>query len=169
MAPKARELSLPFLVVSPGDVARLKREVEALDDYLHQAGLRKGGSESPKLPRTSRLLDELAQANKLELLSSGSREQLIDYLAYLSEHAPAMTISFASDPSSAFTAKIVAWLRQNIHPELLVKVGLQPNIAAGCTVRTANHFYDLSLRKSFASNQHMLIEALQSVRGGNER
>ena len=169
MAPKTPGLTLPFLVVSPGDVARLKREVEALNDYLHQAGLRKGGEEIPKLPRTSRLLDELAQANKLDLLSAGSREQLIDYLAFLSEHAPAVTISFASDPSSAFTAKIVAWLRQNIHPELLVKIGLQPNIAAGCTLRTANHFYDLSLRKNFADNRHMLIEALQSVGGNNGR
>jgi len=163
VAPKARELTLPFLVVSPGDVARLKREVEALNDYLHQAGLRKGGDETPKLPRTSRLLDELAGANKLELLSSASREQVIEYLGYLSEHAPVIAISFASDPSSAFTVKIVTWLRQNIHPELLVKVGLQPTIAAGCTLRTANHFYDLSLRKSFADNQHMLLEALQAV------
>ena len=115
MAPKARELTLPFLVVSPGDVARLKREVEALNDYLHQAGLRKGGDETPKLPRTSRLLDELAGANKLELLSSASREQLIEYLGYLSERAPVIAISFASDPSSGFTVKIVAWLHGAIN------------------------------------------------------
>lgn len=168
MAPKAQGLALPFLVVSPGDVARLAREIAALNDYLHQAGLRKGGGETPKLPRTSRLLDELAQANKLDLLSSANRDQLTEYLGYLTEHAPAVTISFASDPSSAFTAKIVGWLRQNIHPELLVKVGLQPNIAAGCTLRTANHFYDLSLRKNFADNQSKLMEALQSVGASNE-
>jgi F0F1-type ATP synthase delta subunit len=58
----------------------------------------------------------------------------------------------------------VTWLRANIHPQALVQVGLQPNIAAGCVVRTANKQFDLSLRQSFAKHKDLLIEQFRGAK-----
>jgi hypothetical protein len=162
-------LLLPSLVVSPSDIGRLKREVEALNEYLRQADLRQGGEESAKLPRTSRMLDEFIAINKLNLLQNSDREAVLEFLDGLHKHAPVLHISFAADPSSAFTDKIITWLRQNINARVLLRIGLQPSIAAGCVVRTPNHYYDLSLRKHFAENRDLLIQKLESIRLPDER
>lgn len=154
--------ALPLLVVSPADVARLNRELESLDDYLHQAGLRAGGKEAPKLPRTSRMLDDFAAGNELNLLHITDREQARAFLQETLKTAPVLNMSFATDPSSAFIGKIITWLRQNIDGRLLLKIGLQPSMAAGCTVRTPSHYYDFSLREHFAQQRAVLIERLKA-------
>lgn len=155
-------LTLPLLAVSPGDVARLNRELESLNDYLHQASLRAGGKETPKLPRTSRMLDDFAGVNELNLLHEADREQAQSFLVTTLKTAPVLNMSFATDPSSAFVGKIIAWLRQNIDARLLLKIGLQPGIAAGCTVRTPSRYYDFSLREHFAQQRGILIEKLKA-------
>ena len=161
MDPKA--LALPSVVVGPPDISRLRREIETLNDYMRQAELRKSGEETTKLPRTSRMLEELASLNKLNLLQEADRTRVDAFLDDLMKHAPVVHISFAADPSSAFTAKVVVWLRQNIHPLMLMRIGLQPTIAAGCVVRTPNHYYDFSLRRHFAAKRPVLIDKLESL------
>jgi len=156
-----KHATLPELVVGPTDIARLRRELEALDNYLRQAALQK--QTEIKLPKTSRMMDEFVALTKLDLLQAGDREQAVELLQRILKEAPVVHISFATDPSSAFVTKIVSWFRQNIHPLVLVQVGLQPSIAAGCVVRTANHQYDLSLRKHFAAQRPLLITKLQSM------
>lgn len=162
MAVEQAGLVLPLLVISPSDVSRLARELDALNDYMHQAGLRKAG-ETVKLPRTSRLLDELATQNNLNFLQTDDREKAGAFLQQISEHSPVVTMSFAAEPSSAFLAKVITWLRQNIHTSLLLRVGLQPTIAAGFTLRTANKQFDFSLRKHFDEQRPLLIEKLRSA------
>lgn len=154
-------LQLPSLVVGPADVVRLRRELENLSEYLHQAELRKPGKTAAKLPKTSRLLDSLAEQNHIQLLKSGERERLHRFLSDILENSPVVHISFAVDPSSAFTGKIVTWFRQNISPTVLVQLGLQPSIGAGCIVRTPNHSYDLSLRHRFTERRAALLEKLK--------
>lgn len=152
---------VPSLLTSPADVARLRREVAALDSYLDQQALRAPG-EPPRLPKTSRILEELAAANQLNLLDKHTRERVAAFLADVEAHAPIVHISFASDPSSAFMQKIVMWFRQNIHPAMLVRVGLQPTIAAGCVLRTTNKYFDLSLRQTLKKHQPELLAAVKS-------
>lgn len=161
MAHNPPAIIVPDLIASPADVSRLRRELEALDEHLRQAALREAGEGSLKLPRTSRLLDELASSNQLNLLETATRQNLAGFLADIAQNAPVVTISFASDPSSAFLAKIVHWFRENVHPSVLVRVGLQPNIAAGCVVRTTNRYFDLSLRQHFQQNRQHLLAALE--------
>jgi F0F1-type ATP synthase delta subunit len=156
------EFMLPSMVVGPSDLARLRRELEALEEFLRQAALRKTG-ESMKLPRTSRLLDEIAQLNKLNLLQQIDRTALGSALEKLRTKAPVVHISFAVDPSAAFMDKLVVWFRQNIHPFVLLQVGLQPTIAAGCIVRTTNRQFDLSLRQHFAKSKHILLQQLREA------
>lgn len=161
MAPKT--LGLSSLAVSMSDVGRLKREVEALDDYLHQASLRQAGEEVVKLPKTSRVMDEFAAANSLNLLLPEARRQALDFLFLVQAKAPVIHMSFAVEPSSAFLQKLTLWWRQNVDKNVLLEVGLQPNIAIGCIVRTPNRQYDFSLRQRFADNRDKLIEQLEMV------
>jgi hypothetical protein len=70
-------------------------------------------------------------------------------LKSLSANAPVMHVSFSVDPPGPYVQKIVFWFRHNIRGDILVRVGLQPNIGAGCVVRTTNKSFDFSLKKIF--------------------
>jgi F0F1-type ATP synthase delta subunit len=163
MAHERREdgqhLELPVLIFGPVEIHRLQRELEALEEYLAAAAIREPGKQAP-LPRTSRILESLAGNNRYNLLLAEDRKEVLDFLRTIDEKAPVIHISFAADPSSAFTAKIVAWLRTNIHPYALLHLGLQPTIAAGCVVRTNNKSFDFSLRYRFYEQRKLLLEAL---------
>ncbi len=162
MAPdKLAGLQVPALIMTPLDVTRLRRELMALDEYFRQEALRTPGQTTAKLPKTSRLLDELIESNRLNLLDATTRQRIIAFLTDVAEHAPVIHISFATDPSSAFLHKIVQWLRQNIHTSMLVQVGLQPAIAAGCVVRTTNKYFDLSLHQRLTQYSAELIKDLK--------
>ena len=157
-----QELKLPVLVFGVVEVRRLKRELEALDDYMQQTTIREPGRQ-PALPRLSRLMEGLATDNGRNLLVDSDRQELRQFLGNIEKTAPTVHVSFASDPSSAFIAKLVTWLRGNIHPQILLQIGLQPTIAAGCIVRTANKSFDLSLRQNLTEQRGKLIEALDAI------
>jgi F0F1-type ATP synthase delta subunit len=159
-----QELLLPVLVFGVVEVRRLKRELEALDEFMRQSTIREPGKQAA-LPRVSRLLDALAGDNNRNLLLEAERDAMHDFLTHIEETAPTIHVSFASDPSSAFVAKLVTWLRGNIHPTVLLQIGLQPTLAAGCVVRTPNKVFDLSLRQSLAAQRVKLIEALDALAG----
>lgn len=157
-----QELKLPVLVFGVVEVRRLRREIEMLDEFMRQSAIREPGQQ-PALPRVSRLLDALATDNSRNLLLDADRQELGQFLKVIEKAAPAIHVSFASDPSSAFVAKLVTWLRGNIHPTILLQIGLQPTIAAGCIVRTENKVFDLSLRQNLTDQRAKLIEALDSM------
>jgi hypothetical protein len=96
----------------------------------------------------------------MNLLAEADRKLLVQVLAKLHETAPIMHISFSVDPPGPYVQKIVTWLRKNIHPFVLVTVGLQPNIGAGCVVRTTNKMFDFSLREYFSQKRGFFIEKL---------
>lgn len=153
--------TLPVGIVGQGDVSRVRRELHQLDDFIKQAKLRKPGSAAPHLPRTTKGLNDFATVNKLNLLTEKDRTLGIEFLDYLAAKAPVIHISFAVDPSAAFMAKITTWFRQNIDKFILVNVGLEPTIAAGCTVRTDNHFHDFSLRRHFDDQRPLLLSKMK--------
>lgn len=159
-----QQLQLPIGIISPMDIARMLREVEMLDEFFRQAAIRQGGT-PVAIPRYSRLLDDLVVNNKLNLLQNVDRDKIIAFLHTMEKNAPVLHISFSTDPPGPYVQKIVAWLRTNINPHILVRVGLQPNIGAGCVVRTQNHSIDMSLRRFFESKSeffaHKLHEAVK--------
>ncbi len=162
MAPKPIELTLPLLVTSPVDVGRLVREVEALDNSLMQHDV-VGGSEPVKMPKTSLLLDAMIDANRLVLTDPTQRQQVLLFLQAVHAKAPVIHISFSADPAPAFIEKLMTWLRREISAQVLITVGLQPTIGAGCLVRTTNKFYDFSLRQNFTKNRALLMEKLREA------
>jgi F0F1-type ATP synthase delta subunit len=157
-----QEPQLPILVFGVVEVRRLKREMEALDEFMRQSAIREPGKQVA-LPRVSRVLDALAGDNGRNLLQQSDRQELMQFLVAIEQHAPTIHMSFASDPSSAFVAQMVTWLRTNIHPQILLQIGLQPTIAAGCVVRTPSKYFDLSLRQNLSQQRAKLVEALDSI------
>lgn len=156
--------TLTPLISSPGDLKRTRRELEMLDDFLHQAGLRTGGK-VVKMPPVSRLLEDLARDSELNLLKKTDRDRLLKFVTLLQQKAPVIHVSLASEPSAAALGKLLLWMRTNIHPQVLVSIGVQPAIAAGCVVRTANREFDFSLRKSLEVQSSLLIK---NIRSGEE-
>lgn len=159
MSETPQDYSLPASIVEPGDVRRLLQEVDVMDEALRQSAIRQPEA-SVALPRTSHMLAELVEQNKLQLQQKADRQKLQEFLTLLLGRAPILHISFAAEPSRGFIAKITQWLRQNVHPEVLVQIGLQPSIAAGCIVRTTNKQFDFSLRQHFVSKRDVLIAEL---------
>lgn len=156
----AEALQLPTNVVSRGDVNRLERELLSLEEFVVSSEVREAGKQ-PKMPRTSKLFEEFVQLNNLNALIAEDRAKLTAYLAWLKKNSPVIHMSFSSDPSPLFTQKLISWLRQNFHPSLLLSVGLQPSIGAGCIVRTRNKYFDLSLRQRFLDKRDVLVAKLQ--------
>lgn len=156
----AHDFRLPTSVVGPADLVRLKRDLEGLDNEQDQAKLRARKGGKSEVAEAGKVLSELAATNELDLHKAADRQQLLDHLTTAIKSAPTVTMSFAVDPSTAFMAKVVDWLRSSIHPLILVRVGLQPSIAAGCTLRTTSKIYDFSLRSKFTAQRPMLIKRL---------
>jgi hypothetical protein len=155
-APK-KMIGLPVMVVTPVDLGRLIRELENLDEQLLQGELR--GSE--ERPKTSRLLDQTLELNKIDVLEEKERKLLITFLESIKVKAPILHMSFSADPSPNFLEKLMSWMRKEIHPLVLITVGLQPNLGAGCIIRSTNKYFDLSLRQDFAKKQDLLLAAIK--------
>lgn len=160
----ATAFRLPDRLITSVDLMRTIRELKSLDDWLNQAAIRSGGQQvSP--PKTSATLDETAQNNSVSLLDSVGRQQLIAVLESFAIKAPKIHISFAVEPSANFLSRMIIWLRTNISPVILLDVGLQPALAAGCSVRTTNKLFDMSLRNRFTDSRHFLLDAIQEIEG----
>lgn len=154
-------MKLPAVIAGPADVGRLIRELEMIGDALLQAGLKSSGTSSEvKMPKTSQLMDRAVEANKLNLLHESDRTALNEFLSGVKAQAPLLHISLSADPSPRFTEKLVVWLRREVHPSVLVTVGLQPNIGAGCIVRTTNKQFDFSLRQDFMKKRDLLLKKI---------
>jgi len=153
------DISLVNNVIGKRDVQTLINELTALDEFLRQAAIRQGGT-AVNLPKSGQMLEDLSQANHLNLLQQPDRDRLNAYLKTLLESAPLIHMSFTLDPPPLFTQKLVVWLRQNIHPQVLLQIGLNPTIGAGCVLRTTNKYFDMSLRQRFANQRQLLAKQL---------
>jgi F0F1-type ATP synthase delta subunit len=154
-------IKLPLSVYGPSELGRLKRSLESYSSEYHQATLRAKTEKHVTAPRAPRVLQEFAVLNELDLGKLKDRESLLNMINDLAASAPTVTVSFAVDPSSAFMNKLVEWFRVQIHPTVLIRIGLQPSIAAGCTVRTPSKVYDFSLRNKFTEQRELLIRRLR--------
>ncbi len=159
MAHEQKAGQLPPLVVGPVEISRLRRELAAIDETLLEHTLRKKGS-SARMLKTSQLMDQLVSLNKLNLLHKADRERLHRFLEAVTGRAPVLHISFSADPPPAFLEKLMTWLREKIHPQVLVTIGIQPTIAAGCIVRGPNKYFDFSLRQDFTDKRELLLKQI---------
>lgn len=156
-------LQLPNGVIGVMDIRRLNREVSMLNDFLHQSSLRSSG-ESMNMPKMSRMFNELVETNGLNMLQEEDRQKLTVFLGELEKHAPRLHISFSVDPSPYFLSKLLDYIRKHIDGYVLVQVGLQPNIGAGCVVRSTNQVFDMSLREDFRQKRGLLMDYVSKLK-----
>ena len=156
-------LQLPISIVGYVDVGRLTREMESLNDFLNQANIREPGTPM-QLPKTSKLFDEVVSVNSLNMLQKEDRDRLLLFLYEVKEKAPRLHISFGADPSPLFLQKLIGHLRSTIHPLVLVQIGLQPNIGAGCVLRSTNRVFDMSLREDFKQKRGLLMKHIAQLK-----
>ena len=164
MEPK-NELKLPTSLVGRVDVARMLRELGGLNDFFVAAKARQAGTPIQP-PGVTRVLSALAETNHINLLEEGSRRELAARLEVLRKQAPQLHISFAVEPSPKALEQLVTWFRSSIHPHTLLQVGLQPGIALGCTLRTPNKFFDMSLRAYLEKQEQYLVELIKGAVNG---
>jgi hypothetical protein len=145
---------LPDSVVTPLEFGQILRELFALDQFLSAS---KGAS---KLPFTSPALNNIIKEADINPLMAADRQRLTNQLQFVRRTAPVVQISFASEPSKPALRVLVRWFRENGHPNTLMAVGVQPNIAGGCVVRTATREFDFSLQKLFQQNRKALAQSL---------
>ena len=157
-----KSIVLPLSVITIIDLSRVGRELSNLDEFLLQSAIRTPGTPM-SLPRLSKLLDDTAQINKLNLLEENDRKALINALSYIKDHGPRLHISFSAEPSAPFVTKIAEYIRNNISPLALLQIGLQPTIAAGCIIRTPSKQFDLSLRQHLRDNTKKLTDLIHAV------
>lgn len=168
MAPNDEaELTLPVEIVSLVDLGRVLHELEKLDDNLHAATLRSQDEQAMSLPSTTLLLSVFAENNKLDLAKSDDRKRALQFLRAVHTDAPKVHLSFSADPSADFLKNITRWFREKVHPTVLIAIGLQPNIGAGCVLRTQNKYFDMSLRNSLQNSQAALSSLLHSTEAGS--
>ncbi len=154
-------LVLPLGVVTRSDISKGLREIQVIDDYFHQASIRGAAAGNP--PAVSKTLDSLAQANSLNLVHAEHRTHIKEFLTKLKASAPVVHISFPAEASAPFVARILEWFRTQVHPHIVLHIGLQPDLAAGCQVRTTNKLFDFSLRKKFEQSKQKLMQSLEGL------
>lgn len=156
------QFGLPPALLGRSDISRVLRELERIDSILESQAIRT--PESPQvIPSMSRALTDCVTLNNVMITDVNERQRLIKMLRQTKDKAPVVHITFAVDPIPAITAQITIWIRENLHSQALVSVGLQPRIVGGCIVRTPDHIYDFSIRKRFKDSEAVLISRLNQV------
>lgn len=159
-------LKLPSILIGLSDISRLTRELNSLNDYFAGAKARPAGTVSDQLPKVSRQLQAVTDDNKVNLLNEDERKKLQERLQVIYDKAPTMHISFAVEPSPKALEVILQWIRQNVHPQTLLNIGLQPGIAAGCMLRTSNKVFDMSLRSNLQKQAGYLSQLVRGAVDG---
>jgi hypothetical protein len=157
---QVKHFSLPVDVISAHDVTNLIKELDEIDSFFMQVKLRRGGT-SVELPKLTSVMENLLNYNGLNLLKEADRTKLKLILQTVRTQAPVLHFSFSSDPPRRFLEKLIAWVRAEINPLALIQIGLQPNIGAGFTLRTVNHFFDLTLKKHLDASSDLLLKEIR--------
>lgn len=157
---------LPTSVVSKIDVSRLVHEAERVDNELTTRHVRKKAkANETAAPIMSDQLAEFLKINELSFEAAKERGSLIKQLRTLKTNIPVTHMTFASEADPESLQKLTLWLRESVHPQAVIEVGLQPALVAGVYLRTTNHIHDLSLRGKLQGQRELLVKELEALRG----
>lgn len=157
------DFSLPASVVTKVDVSHLVNELERVDDAMSAAALRHKKNETQ--PVMSQQLAEFLKDNKLPIDGARERSALIKQLRLLKNKVPILHMTFAVEADVQSLQKLAGWIRETIHPQAVISVGLQPALVAGVYLRTPNHVHDFSLRALLKGQHANLVKELETLRG----
>jgi hypothetical protein len=159
---------LPPSVVTKVDVARLISEMEQLDsDLVTRDAHQKSGVPITNQLTISEPLRDFLTMNKLEIGSTAERATLMKQMREFKLKAPVVHITFAAPADLESLRKLAAWFREEVHPQSIIAVGLQPSLIGGAYVRTPNHVHDFSLRARLAGHRDIITSEVEALRGSN--
>ncbi len=155
---------IPPAVATRADFSRVMLELERVDNDLEAQKARAAGQPvSYLLPAMSRALNEFVEVNKIDLASDKARMALRERMRHLKDHAPVVQMTFARDVDPASMTRLAAWCRENLHPQTLLQVGMQPALVGGVYIRTPNHVYDFSLRQRLQDRRSTIAASLDEL------
>ena len=108
-------------------------------------------------------LQDLAVTNDLSELNTVLVKKLLVFVDTVLKEAPEISLSLASLPNAEERSELVSWLRGKLNSQLMMHIIIQPDLLAGCMLRTESGVHDWSLRTALESNQEKLIKRLANV------
>lgn len=108
-------------------------------------------------------LQDLATHNGLKDLNTALVKKLLTFVESTLQKAPEISLSLASLPNVEERGELVSWLRGKFNAQLMLHIIIQPELLAGCMLRTDSNVYDWSLRTALESNQEKLVARLAHV------
>jgi hypothetical protein len=158
---------LPPTVVSKLDLARLVAEIEKIDNEMTSLAVRsKTGIAEEYKPIVSDQLRDFLVLNAMKIeYNSQSRMQLIGQMRLLKDKAPVVHMTFAVEADRESLVYLSKWMRESVHPQTVLSIGLQPGLVAGVYLRTPNRVHDLSLRSALTNGRDVLVKELGALRG----
>jgi hypothetical protein len=154
---------LPAALIGRADLARLVREVESVDSELETQKVKNRGEGSYRLPTMSQSLSDFVDLNKLDLTDDKARVHLKEELLKLKDKAPIIHMTFATAADPEALQKLVEWVRNELHPQALISIGLQPALVGGVYMRSPNHVYDFSMRHRMQGKREILVNELEEL------
>ncbi len=136
---------------------------EELHAYANELAAQRHGSPAggpiSLSPRAEAVLELLPQDKR----DDASVEQWRMELEKLANTAPTVTLVLAAAATPGLKQELVGWLRENVHPYLLVNFRVNPDIVGGIVIRSVNHVYDCSFRKALLAHPENFTRLLVHV------
>jgi hypothetical protein len=143
----------------------LVRDLEAIDNELEAQKARNHatGKTGYSLPTLSKSLNDFADLNKLDLADDQTRMIVREQMTKLKEIAPVLHMTFAVEADSVSLAKLIDYVRKEIHPQALISIGMQPGLVGGVYLRTPNHVHDFTVRHRLTAARGVIAQDIESL------
>lgn len=161
-----KTFTLPSSVVTKTDISKLMSDLERFDGEMTAVAVKEKIEADPGgRPVMSDLLEGFLSQNNLSVDDSVGRSDLIRQLRRLKDSAPVVHMTFAVEADRSSLQDVVSWLRESVHPQAVISIGLQPSLVAGVYMRTTNKVHDMSLRSILRGSRESLVKELEALRG----
>lgn len=161
--PDLSNFVLPNFVVSKRDIIKMQRYIELYLDAMLQQRVSKSTAQVDRAtPKLTKKIEDLFSQNHLDP-NEVSLKAVHGKLEEIKEHAYNVRIAFASEPSDEVIGRVADWFRREIDNTILLQVGVQPSIAAGCVLQTGPHRYDFSLRQQLLGSTAKFITIMTKM------
>lgn len=157
---------LPVSLMTRSDLRRVIAELESVDnDLVTESIHQRTGHQTDSQVVLSDTLSQCIEANEVDLYDQSARAGLLSQLRRLNVATPIIHMTFASTVKRDVLVRLVDWLRQKVHPQALVSIGLQPSLIGGLHIRTTNRVFDMSIRSQLADGREIIIRELEAISG----
>ncbi len=162
------KIDLPQTVSSTEDLMALTLEIREYATWFSQtANAARAGVSSDQKPQpqlSPAALDVLRQAKgDAHELTPDLLDSLTTLLDRMRAHAKTMTITLAAPATNEVKNELVAWMRANIAPDVLITFRFNSLLLGGMVVRFGSRIFDWSFRRTILNERHRVGEVLRNV------